>query len=237
MNLKLLVPAALLLASAANADEGFSGEASAGFINTSGNTSTRTLNSKVEGKYQARAWAHLVNVSALTAQRDKITTDERYSVGYKLSRDFTAHDYVFASMNYDNDRFAGVIVRTTEAFGYGRRLLARPAHTLDAELGAGATQQKRLDGMRDHAVVGLINVKYQWRITETSSFSQATKVEHSKDNTFINPVSALKLVIAGQLFTTLGYEVRINTSVPATTRKTDTLTSINLGYAFGKGTR
>lgn len=237
MNLKLLAPVPLLLALAANADEGFSGEAAAGFINTSGNTSTRTLNTKAEGKYQAGVWAHLVSASALTAQRDKVTTDERYSAGYKISRDFTAHDYIFASMNYDNDRFAGVIVRTTEAFGYGRRLLAWPAQTLDAELGAGATQQKKMDGMQDHAVVGLANAKYQWHITETSSFSQSMKVEYSKDNTFINPVSALKLVIVGQLFTTLGYEMRINTSVPATTRKTDTLTSINLGYAFGKEAR
>ena len=47
-------------------------------------------------------------------------------------------------------------------------------------------------------------------------------------------MSELKLVIAGNLFATLGYEVRTNTEVPAGTAKTDTLTSVNLGYSFGK---
>ncbi len=236
MNLKPLAAAALLIAAhASHAEDGWSGEASVGFLDTAGNTEARTLNAKGLAAYQDGPWKHALRAAALTAQKDGITTDERYSAGYKLSFDFTAFDYAFASLDYDNDRFAGIIERRTEAVGYGRRLLTSDRHTLDAEIGAGATQQKlATTEERESALVGLFNAKYQWLISDSSSFTQTLKVEQSKDNTFINPVSALKLVIVGQLFTTLGYEIRTNTEVPAGTNKTDTLTSINLGYSFGK---
>ena len=129
----------------------------------------------------------------------------------------TQFDYLFGSLDYDNDRFSGVTERTTEGVGYGRHLLRGPTHLLDAELGAGATQQKLATGERSEALVGLFNAKYQWRISDSSSFTQTVKVEESSDNTFINPISELKLVIAGNLFTTLGYEIRSNSQVPDVT--------------------
>lgn len=234
MKRPFLALAALLISSTAIADNGFSGEAAVGFLNTTGNTRTRSLNAKLDAAYKVGAWGHAAHAAALAAQRDTITTDERYSLGYKGTYDFTEHDYAFGSVDYDNDRFAGVIERSTEAVGYGRRLLTLDRHQLDAEIGAGLTQQKlATTEQRESSVVGLFNAKYLWRISDTSSFTQTVKVEKSKDNTFINPVSTLKLVIVGQLFTTLAYELRTNTEVPAGTQKTDTLTSVNLGYSFG----
>ena len=235
MNLKPLAVAALLITSTAHADDGWSGEAAVGFLNTTGNTSARTLNATAAAAYKDGAWGHAAKFSALTAQTRKVTTDERYNAGYKATFDFTAFDYAFASLEYDNDRFAGIIERSTGAIGYGRRLLSLPKHALNVELGVGATQQKLATiEERENSAVGLVNAKYQWLISDSSAFTQTLKVEKSKDNTFINPISALKLVVVGQLFTTLSYEVRTNTDVPVGTNKTDTLTAINLGYSFGK---
>ncbi len=234
VNFKPFALAALVVSTAAQADEALTGEASVGFLNTTGNTQTRTLNARGMVEYKDGAWGHSAHVAALSAQKSKVTSDERYNAGYKATYDFTRRDYLFGSVDYDNDRFAGIIERTTEAVGYGRRLLTLEKHKLDAEIGAGLTQQKLSTRQTENSAVGLFNAKYQWLISPTSTFSQTLKVEKSKNNTFINPVSALKLVITGQLFTTLSYEVRTNTEVPAGTHKTDTLSSINLGYSFGK---
>jgi putative salt-induced outer membrane protein len=229
-----LTIAACLATPCAFAVENFSGEASVGFLNTTGNTRTRSLNSKLSAAYQVGDWTHTGRLTALNAQQDGTTTDERYSAGYKAAWALSETDYLFGSLDYENDRFAGVTERLTEGVGYGRHILRGPTHILDAELGVGATQQKLATDERNDSIVGLFNAKYQWKISDTSSFTQSLKVEQSQDNTFINPVSELKLVIAGNLFTTLGYEVRTNTEVPAGTAKTDTLTSVNLGYSFGK---
>lgn len=214
--------------------DGFGGEASLGALSTSGNTDTRSVNGKAALHYRDAAWKHAGRLAAVTAQQDDVTTDERYSAGYKLSYDFNANDYIFGSLDYDNDRFAGIAQRTTEAVGYGRRLLTMERHQLDVEIGAGATQIKQAEPAgRENSAVALLNGKYQWTISDSSKFTQTLKVEHSRTTTFINPVSELKLTVAGNLFTTLGYEVRHNTEVPVGTYKTDTLASVNLGYGFG----
>lgn len=235
LKLKSFVLFTLLVSGGVNADDGFSGEVTVGFLNTTGNTSTRSLNGKAELGYQQGAWTHIAKLATHSAQRDNITTDEHYSAGYKASLDITPLDFAFASIDYDNDRFAGITERMTEAVGYGRHLLKLPRHTLDAGLGGGATQQKQaMVEMRETDVVGLFDLKYEWLLTETSKFRQTVKVEVSKNNTYLNPVSELKLVIVGNLFTTLGYEIRSNSQVPVGTRKTDTLTFVNLGCVFGK---
>lgn len=227
-----------LLAGAAAPDESpssLSGEASLGVLSTSGNTDTRSVNAKAALEYRHAAWKHAGHAAAITAQQNDLTTDERYSAGYKLSYDFNPNDYAFGSVDYDNDRFAGIAERTTEAVGYGRRLLTMEKHLLDVEIGAGATQIKQADPAgRENSAVALFNGKYQWLISETSKFTQTLKVEHSRTTTFINPLSELKLTVVGNLFAALSYEVRHNTEVPAGTYKTDTLSAVNLGYSFGK---
>lgn len=216
----------------AETKDGFTGEASLGYLSTSGNTDTQTFNGKLSGNYRRGLWGNAAFASALLGSKDDVATDERYALGYKATYDFTAHDYVFGTFGYDKDRFAGITQRTTEAVGYGRRLLNNPKHTLDAEIGAGLTQVETRDGDKDNSAVGLLNGKYAWTITDTSKFTQSLRVEKARNNTFVNPVSELKLVVAGNLFTTLGYEVRYNSDAPTGTRSTDTLTSVNLGYSF-----
>lgn len=213
----------------------FSGDASLGVLSTSGNTDARSANGKLQLDYHDGRWQHTGKASALSAQQDNLTTDERYSLGYKLSRDFDTSNYAFLTLDYDNDRFAGIAERTTQALGYGRRLLTLPAHSLDAEIGLGATQIKLAEPAgRESSAVALLNAKYLWEISATSKFSQGLKVERSRTTTYINPVSELKLTVAGNLFASLGYELRFNSEVPDGTRKTDTLTSVNLGYGFGE---
>ena len=43
---------------------------------------------------------------------------------------------------------------------------------------------------------------------------------------------ALKLVVVGNLAAKFGYEVKRNSDVPVGTDKTDTMTTVTLGYAF-----
>lgn len=234
MSYKSLFAAAVVAAlpAVSHAADGLSGDAALGFLNTSGNTESRTLNGKVGLNYRDGKWGHFGYATALIGSKSKLTTDERYGLGYKATYDFTANDYAFGTLGYENDRFAGITERTTEAVGYGRRILTGPIHTLEAEIGAGLTQVKDRTGSKSNSAVAVFNGRYGWAITPTSSFKQTLKVEQSKDNTFVNPVSELKFVVAGNLFTTLGYEVRYNSDVPVGLRHTDTLTSVNLGYSF-----
>jgi putative salt-induced outer membrane protein len=214
--------------------QNLSGQASLGVLNTNGNTNARTVNGKLTLTYTDGLWGHSGTATALNSEKDRTTTDERYGLAYKGTYELSARNYAFGSLSYDNDRFAGITERKTEAGGYGWHLINRPQHVLDAEAGGGATQQTLAGGETQNSAVALANAKYQWLISDTSKFTQTVKIERGRRNTSVNPLTELKLVIAGNLFTTLSYELRYNSEVPDGTLHTDSLTAVNLGYAFGK---
>lgn len=218
---------------AAQADP-WSGEVGVGYLATSGNSDTTSLNGKLALDYVSGPWKNAFAGSAINSSDDEGSTAERYLVTDKLDWNFSERDYVFGSVEWEKDLFGGVRERTSETAGYGRHILTGPVHLLDAEIGAGARQLENADGMNEDDAIGRAFGKYQWKLSETSSFLQTLKLESGGDNTFTESVSELKMAVVGNLFAALSYTVKHNSDVPADTRKTDTFSAVNLSYAFGK---
>lgn len=212
----------------------WSGEAAAGYVRTTGNTSTSSLNLKLGLDYKGVTWGNSFSASAFTGSRDKQTTDERYSVADKVNYNLSPKDYLFANAGYDNDRFAGIAERYALTTGYGRHILATPTQTLDLEAGVGANRSREQDvnTFTNHAIA-TFGGKYVWKITPSSQFSQSLRSEYATNNIYVNPITELKLTVIGNLFAALDYEVRYNSKVPADVRHVDQITTINLGYGFG----
>lgn len=217
------------------ATAGWSGEAGLGFLSTSGNTSTSSASAKLALDYQAEGWKNAFTASAISTSDDGDTTAERYTVGDKLDWNFSDKDYAFGAVDFEKDLFGGIRQRTSEAVGYGRRLLTGPVHELNAELGAGARQQQA-QGTRERSSdgIGRLSGNYKWTISETSAFAQALKIESGEDNTYSESVSELKLSVVGNLFATLSYTLKNNSDVPAGAKKTDSFSALSLTYSFGK---
>lgn len=221
----------------------WAGEASAGVIVTSGNSETSTLNGKGEVVYNSESglWRNTLAASAIkTEQTDAATgletkTAERYLVGNKTDFNFTERDYAFLALEFEKDLVGPVRERTSETAGYGRKILTGPAHTLEAELGAGARQTEEQGTAEKHDdAIGRGRVAYKWAFSDTSYFSETLKVESGESNTFGESVAELRVSLVGKLFALTSYTVRRNTDVPPGTRKTDTITAISLGWTFGK---
>jgi putative salt-induced outer membrane protein len=239
--MKKIIPFLLLAATAAQAQSpppadkhGWSGAIAGGYIRTAGDSTTTAENLKAELNYTNMPWRNEFGVSAANGHTGSDTTAEQYSVNDKLKFSFNEVDYAFGAASFDADRFSGISKNFSESAGYGRRLLMTERQTLDAELGFGASQQQRVG--EAHYVtqpIATFGGKYVYTFSPTSQFKQTLRTEVGSKNTFINPVSQLKLNIIGSLFAALSYEVRYNTTVPEGSRHTDTITSISFGYGFG----
>jgi putative salt-induced outer membrane protein len=213
----------------------WAGTVSAGYIRTSGNTSTSAANLKFELDYTDLPWRNELTGSAGNGRTGNDTTAEQYALGDKLKFNFDEVDYVFGNVSYDNDRFAGISQNFSESVGYGRRLLMTEHQTLDAEVGAGVSEQKPVgESGYDVQPIATLGGKYVYKFSPTSEFSQSLRTEIGSKNTLINPVTQLKLNIVGALFATLNYDLRYNTTVPENSHHTDIITSVNFGYSFGK---
>jgi putative salt-induced outer membrane protein len=233
MMLRRCTFAALLMAPAL-AQAAWKGEAGAGLLTTSGNSETESFNGKFLLDWTQEVWKNSFTATAVNNGDEDGRTAERYTVGNKLDWNFSERDYLFGAVDWEKDLFGGFRERTAQTAGYGRHILTGPIHLLDAEIGAGARQTEEQDtGDKENEAIGRVGGKYQWKISDTSTFSQSLKVEHGKRNTFTEAVSELKLSIVGNLFAALSFTARNNSDVPDDTEKTDTFTAVNLSYAFG----
>lgn len=233
--MRLPVLSTLLLAPTLAVAQPWSGEIAAGYLGTSGNSDTQSLNGKVALNYEQDKWKNLFVATALGSADADGSTAERYTAGNKTEYSITPNDYVFVALEWEKDLFGGIRQRTSETVGYGRRILTGPVHELDVEVGIGARQtEENVTGFKDDDLVGRFAGRYAWIISETSSFVQALKVETGDANTSTESISELKLAIVGNLHAMLSYTVRHNSDVPAGTKRTDTFTAVNLAYSFGK---
>lgn len=231
----VLAPALLTLIPFAAQAEPWSGEVSAGYVATSGNTDTSTSNAKAEIVYATTAWRNTFNALAIHSEQGGLRTTERYAIGDKADFNFTERDYAFVSLEFEKDLFGAVRERTSETVGYGRKILTGPEHLLEAEIGGGARQtEAQGTGEKSSDSIGRGRIAYKWKFSETSHFGQVVKVESGKSNTFTESVTDLKLALVGKLFATASYTLRQNSDVPPLAKKTDTITTVGLGWSFGK---
>jgi len=248
---------------AARADEpptppsAWSGEASAGLVNTTGNSKTESSNAKGEVIYAQKWWKDTFDATALhTAQTApqtnaitgavtevKSDTAERYTAANKTDWNLTDVDYAFLSLDWQKDLFGPIEQSTSETVGYGRKLLTGPKQLLETELGVGARQTRTqanpdttppVLAVTANDAIGRGRAAYKYNISDTSNFAETFKVESGKSNTSWESVTELKISLVGKLFALGSYTVRTNTHVPLGTEKTDTTTSISLGWTFGK---
>ena len=234
----VLVISCLALANVAGAQEEaeeespWAGLLSLGYLSTSGNTDTTTYNTKFEVGHTMNDWEHSLAGAATAAEDTGSTTAENYQLGWRSAYNFTERDFIFGTIDWRKDRFAGVTEQMSYAINYGRRVVDQPNHQLDLGIGAGYRDSDRADGTSDANAIGRGSLAYNWVWTETSGFTQDLIVETGSDNTYIESVSAVRARLIGDFNLVLSYTIKQNSDVPVGTDKTDTLSAISIEYAF-----
>lgn len=207
-------------------------KAALGYLATSGNTESSSLNSGFSIAFDDDLWLHSLEATAINSSENKDTTTEAYGVGWKSEYSLTKSDFLFVRVNWRKDRFSGYEQQLSETLGYGRRLIDTGTHVLNAEIGAGARQAELADGTMEDELIKRGGLSYQWKFSETAEFAQTVAVESGPDNTWLETVSAVKARVVEDLALVASYTVKNNSSVPVGSENTDRFTAISLEYSF-----
>lgn len=238
---KTLLAAALMMftgmavaqeAAAAEEEGPWSGNVSLGYLSTSGNTDTTSYNVKFGVGYITNDWEHKLEASSTGAVESDVTTAEAYQVGWRSAYNFTEHDFVFGTVDWRKDRFAGVTEQISAALNYGRRVIDTPKHTLALGIGAGYRDSDRSDGTSESSAIGRGSLLYNWAFSENSGFDQGLIIETGSDNTYIESVSEIRANLIGDLALVLSYTIKHNTDVPPASENTDTISAVSIEYLF-----
>jgi len=203
-----------------------------GFLSTTGNTETTTMNSGFAASYTLERWKHQASAAAIYSEDDNITTAEAYEAAWTSGWDLTDRDYLFGRLNWRKDRFGGFNTQFSQTVGYGRKILTGEVHTLTADVGAGARQSEDQLGVTTEEFIAAGNLAYKWQFSDTAEFNQTFVVEAGDENTFSESVSSVSTKLIGAFQLVASYTIRNNSDVPVGTEKTDTFTAISLQYDF-----
>lgn len=210
----------------------WSGNVKLGYLATSGNTESESMNSSFEINYVPGDWEHQLAGAAIYSTESSVTTAEAYDAGWKSARNLSEADFTFGRLDWRKDRFGSITEQFSQTVGYGRRLIDTEKHELNGELGVGARQSDLADGTDESDTIYTGRLTYTWTLSETASFGQSVLVESGGSNTFAESVTDLRARLVGGLALVASYTVRRNSDVLPGTEKTDTRTAISLEYAF-----
>jgi len=226
----LVLPA---LGHAEEEDEGpWSGSVALGYLATSGNSESSSFNFEFAVNWDKNKWHHGLSGRAFTSENQNDATAENYRLNWASQYDFTEFNYGFGRLDWVKDRFSSYDYQRFAAVGYGRRLIKTEKHHLNAEIGAGWQQSKPLTQEKISEGILRLGGDYKWQITDTSQFTQTLKISSGKSNTFTEAISEVKASIYGALALGLSFTYQHNSDVVPGTKKTDTITAINLDYSF-----
>ncbi|MDH4071567.1 MAG: DUF481 domain-containing protein [Gammaproteobacteria bacterium] len=225
--------AGAVLAQEETEEEGpWAGKLSLGYLSTSGNTATTSHKTHFEVGYTSDPWEHMLHGASNGADDGGATTAESYQLGWRSAYNFNENDFVFGTVDWRKDRFAGVVEQKSYALNYGRRVLHGPTHILALGIGAGYRDSDRADGTNEANAIGRGSLAYDWVWSETAGFEQDLIIESGSDNTYIESVSAVRARLVGDFALVLAYTIKQNTDVPVGTEKRDTQSSVSIEYAF-----
>lgn len=210
----------------------WTGEAELGVVVTSGNTETQTINAKGKVVNESNQWKHTGTLEALNTADDERTTAEKYVLSAKSDYKFSEYKYMFARINYEDDRFSGYDYQVSEALGYGQRVIHEPDLSLDLEGGPGARQSKLKDGDSDNEAILRLAANLVWKLSDSAEFSEDLSTEIGEEATITKSVTALKSQIAGSLAMKVSVTIKNTSDVPPDTEKTDSETALTLVYSF-----
>ncbi len=234
------------LADDAPPPQGWSGKGELGFVDAKGNTNSDSVNAKLTAADQVGPWKHSFAVDVLQAKSNGVTSADRYDAQLQSNYDLTSASYVYGNLSYIDDKLSGFAYQANATLGYGRKLVDSATTKLSAQLGVGYGQVQpeqltkdangnitgRVKEDKENAAVVQSEVKFEQTLTDTTKLTDDFKVTYGNFNTYLRNDLAIAVKINTKLALSLAYSVIHNTSPPPDTYATDTLTTVNLVYAF-----
>ncbi|MET0809218.1 MAG: DUF481 domain-containing protein [Pseudoxanthomonas sp.] len=224
----------------------WSGGGELGFAATRGNSTSESLNGRLQLQYAQGGWIHSMDLFGLrssaqyrvhaedgTMTRERKTTANRYTAGAGSALKLGDHRQFTTALRYERDDFASYSSQATASVGYGARVMDGERTRLDVQIGPGVRRAHNVEEGRTEAGLigrGLVGLKFG--LTDNTELENTLLVESGTSNTFAQNELGLSVAMNSNLALKAGLQARRNSEVNSQQKKTDTLTTMNVVYRF-----
>src|SRR5262249_28563792 len=131
------------------------------------------------------------------------------------------------------DHFSGFTYQASASVGVGYKFYDTDKTKLSGQVGAGYRRiRDDVTSVTSGDVVFVTGVDYSKVLTATTNIVDKFHSESGSDNTLLSNFSGVEVKMSTKLALSVGLDVQHNTKPPAPRKKTDTVTTVNLVYAF-----
>jgi len=253
------VPAAALAlvvaASTAFADDappppaqGWSGKGEAGYVMSRGNTNTDSANAKLDLADVVGDWKHSIHLAGLYGRSVEITSAERWAALFQSDYQITPRAFGFGALHFLQDEFSGFQYQASATTGIGYKFLVTAADKLTAQVGIGYRRLRpelltmdaagaviaRTPGESTGTAIGTAGFDFAHIFNASTKITDKLLVESGSGNTSLENDLALVVNMSKKLALSAGFTFQDNTEPPGGLKKLNTLTTLNLVFAFNQ---
>jgi putative salt-induced outer membrane protein len=226
--------------------EGWSGKGQAGYVMSRGNSDTDAANVKVDLNLLRNDWKHALSLDGLFGRSAGITSAERWDARLQSDYRITPRWFSFAALSYQDDRFSGFQYQASASGGLGYKLIDSDSTKLAVQAGVGYRVLRpeliikdpagavidRIAQQTQSEVVGTAGIDFSHQFNPSTRVTDKLNAESGSSNTSIRNDLALEVKMSKKLSLAAGISVLENTKPPTGLKQTDTITTLNLVYAF-----
>jgi len=218
---------------AASAQAAWKGKGEAGIVFARGNTNADTINFKLGMSEEVDRWKHSLEMSALRATSGGVRSADRYMAGWQSNYKLNDRTFSFGGLRYERDLFSGFDYQGTASAGLGYKFYDTDKIKLSGQAGAGYRRIKDgVTGATSGNAVFVTGLDYENVLTATTKVVDKFHSEWGSDNTLLTNFAGVEVKMSTALALSVGLDVQHNTKPPAPRKPTDTVSTVNLVYAF-----
>jgi putative salt-induced outer membrane protein len=225
---------------------GWSGKGELGYLMSRGNSDADSANAKLDVIDVAGDWMHTLSLDGLYGRSAGITAAQRFDLRFESDYKITRRLFSFGALSYQDDQFSGFQYQASGAAGIGYKLIDADVTKLSAQVGAGYRSLRpellikddsgavvdRIPQDRTSDAVLTAGIDFDHSFNDSTKLTDKFVMEAGSSNTSFKNDLALSVKMSKKLALAAGLGVRDNTKPPAGLKRTDTITTLNLVYAF-----
>lgn len=224
------------------------GKGQAGFLSAKGNSSGESVNGALDLSRYDDDWKNALHVEGFYGKSGDVVSAERWIVNEQTDYTITTRTFAFGGLRFEHDQFDGFVYQASITAGLGYKLLETESDQLTVQAGPGFKRLRPETLLRDpggsgavvdriplnseNEAIATVGVDYAHSFNKSTILSNKLLLEYGSQNTLTTDQIALTVKMSTALALSVGYQITDNSKPPAPLKKVDTVTTVNLVYAF-----
>lgn len=208
------------------------GQIELGAFRATGNTNNFGFTGAFKLNRKGLDWEHSIQVNADYQEDAGTVTREQFGAAYQPRYTLNDRLFTYGRLQYERDRIQGFNDRYSLSGGLGYRLIERKKLTLSLEAGPALRRTNFVTAPNETALSALTSLDLDWNINPTIKLSEDASSYIEPGNSTFTSATAIEAGMAKGLKAKFSYSIEHETSPPAGTLNTDTISRFSLVYGF-----